>query len=125
MQHIISILALIALLSWISPTYQQAFTLSRSYSRNQSLTDNGIFDIFWSIDEAKGELQMALSVQTTGWIGFGFHGFVNESDPNYVNIPIEMDNSDMIIGWIDSASNIYLVDAYAKGPTRPDLDTQL
>ncbi|KAG2392874.1 hypothetical protein C9374_009451 [Naegleria lovaniensis] len=98
--------------------------LSRAYQYNQSLRQDGTYDILWSIDESTQELYMALSVSTLGWIGFGFHSFQEMSSSQAQ--PQGMARADIVIGWKDATSgNAFIFDTYAVANSRPLQDTQL
>jgi len=63
--------------------------LSRRYAYELQLDDYGRYNVFYSYDVDAKTIRMAVQVQTTGWIGFGF-------SPNG-----GMVGSDVVIGWVD------------------------
>ena len=62
--------------------------LSDEYRFSTQLGDN--YHIFWSFDLSTQRIDFAVSVGTTGWVGFGL-------SPNG-----QMPRSDVVIGWVDS-----------------------
>ena len=105
----------------VSTTNNAPLPLSRPYQHNQSLTGDGTFDLFWSINETSQEFFMAMSAQTTGWVAIGFRTFFSTTTPTEVG----MIRSDIIIGWRDSLGNAFVEDTYAVSNSRPLLDIQL
>ena len=68
--------------------------------------------VHWKVDA--GTLTMALEGKTTGWLSIGL-------DPGQA-----MQGADMVVGWIDGAGILHVVDAYSTGSTGPHPpDTQL
>lgn len=98
----------------------QQLPLSRQYQYNTTLAKDGSFDLFWSIQD--GELYMAMSAQTNGWLAVGFNSFVEN---NAEDKDVDMRLTDMILGWRDSSGNTYLYDSYAMSNSIPSMDTQL
>jgi hypothetical protein len=68
---------------------QQLFTSTPTgtYTNYLDLMDNGMYRFYWSFTST--DLTGEIHVRTTGWVGFGL-------SPNG-----GMDNSDVIVGWID------------------------
>ena len=52
--------------------------------------DGGLYEVYWTFDNAAETISFAVRVQTTGWVGFGL-------SPNG-----QMPNSDVVIGWVDN-----------------------
>jgi hypothetical protein len=80
------------------------------YRASHSL-DDGNFMIYWDFED--DIWKMALVVNTTGWVSIGM-------DPS-----MQMQNSDMIIGWVDDEGRVYVIDAFstgAVGPHPPDTE---
>ncbi|KAL9641472.1 hypothetical protein ABK040_013397 [Willaertia magna] len=93
--------------------------LSRKYEKSQALSAD--YNIYWNIDPQKNELQMALSVRTLGWIGFGFSSFSTNGSPAP---QIAMINADVIFGWVAN-NQTFIFDGYTSSYATPSLDTTL
>ena len=72
--------------------------LSEQYTYSVQLDTNGLinYTMFYDYDKDLSILQIALLVQTTGWIGLGF-------SPDG-----QMPGSDIMIGWVDENGTIFL-----------------
>lgn len=66
---------------------------------------NGDFKLYWNIEN--DTISFAMVGRTTGWVSLGL-------DPGKA-----MEDSDMIIGWVDDQGVVHVVDAYSTGPTGP------
>ena len=64
--------------------------LSDQYRFSTQLGDN--YYIFWTFDLATQRIDFAVSVGTTGWVGFGL-------SPNG-----QMPRSDVVIGWVNGSN---------------------
>ena len=65
--------------------------LEQNYNYNAILDDEGKYILYWNYDLEQENITFAVSVQTTGWIGFGL-------SPNG-----QMPQSDVVIGWVDDS----------------------
>ena len=77
-----------------------AHDLSATYAFNTTLNteDNGgLYELYWTFDNAAETISFAVRVQTTGWVGFGL-------SPNG-----QMPNSDVVIGWVDNGQTFFRV----------------
>ena len=77
-----------------------AHDLSATYPFNTTLNteDNGgLYELYWTFDNAAETISFAVRVQTTGWVGFGL-------SPNG-----QMPNSDVVIGWVDNGQTFFRV----------------
>ena len=66
--------------------------LSASYPFKATLNtekNGGLYELYWTFDNAEETIFFAVRVQTEGWIGFGL-------SPNG-----KMPGSDVVIGWVD------------------------
>ena len=91
---------LAVLLSSFSPVDalydHSSLELSRRYDHELQLDDDGRYKMFYSYDVDDKTIRIAVQVQTTGWIGFGF-------SPNG-----GMTGSDVVIGWVDKFGYAFL-----------------
>ena len=71
-----------------------AHDLSAAYPFRTTLFNAGDdqYELYWKFDLAVKNIQFAVRVNTTGWVGFGL-------SPNG-----GMPNSDVVIGWVDSST---------------------
>ena len=74
----------------------QSHRLSRQYTYNVQLDNEGRYTMFYSYDTNLSILRIAVLVNTTGWIGLGI-------SPNG-----QMPGSDVVIGWVDSSGEAFL-----------------
>ena len=77
-----------------------AHDLSASYTFSATLNtaeNGGLYELYWSFDNAAETISFAVRVQTTGWVGFGL-------SPNG-----QMPNSDVVIGWVDNGQTFFHV----------------
>ncbi|EDV25403.1 uncharacterized protein TRIADDRAFT_55464 [Trichoplax adhaerens] len=93
--------------------YVYAATLKDSYAHIATLDDKGKYVMYWTMDDKLKVMHVAITVQTTGWIGFGISPYTGR-----------MPGSDTVIGWVDNQGKTYLQDRYATGHVVPTLDTQ-
>ena len=76
--------------------------LSRQYTYNVQLDNEGRYTMFYSYNRKLSLLRIAVLVQTTGWIGLGI-------SPNG-----QMPGSDVVMGWVDNNGQAFLqVTTYA------------
>ncbi|EDV25404.1 uncharacterized protein TRIADDRAFT_63840 [Trichoplax adhaerens] len=87
--------------------------LKESYRHFAYLDENEKFQMYWTANDTLQMIDIAIAVQTTGWVGFGFSPYTGR-----------MPGSDVVIGWVDNQGKIYLQDRFATGHTVPELDTQ-
>lgn len=59
--------------------------------------DGGLYELYWTFDNAAETISFAVRVQTTGWVGFGI-------SPNG-----QMPNSDVVIGWVKDGNTFFHV----------------
>ena len=57
----------------------------------------GLYELYWTFDNAAKTISFAVRVQTTGWVGFGL-------SPNG-----QMPNSDVVIGWVANGETFFHV----------------
>ena len=77
-----------------------AHDLSETYPFNVTLNtveNGGLYELYWTFDNAAETVSFAVRVQTTGWVGFGL-------SPNG-----QMPNSDVVIGWVDNGEIYFTV----------------
>ncbi|CAF4000838.1 unnamed protein product [Rotaria sordida] len=84
----------------------QPFT---TYKHSTEL-QQGIADLWWTIDDAEQEIIFELHVKSTGWIGLGLSPAGG------------MKGADIAVGWVESSGNVYLQDRFATRNARPVLD---
>ena len=83
----------IAALTCVLALVTGAHDLSETYPFKATLNtaeDGGVYELYWTFDNAAETISFAVYVQTTGWVGFGL-------SPNG-----QMPNSDVVIGWVDN-----------------------
>ena len=69
---------------------------------------NEEFQVFWNEDQEACTLEVGLAVQTDGWVGFG----ISENG-------VGMQQSDIVMGWIDSQGDLVIENGYATWNQRP------
>ncbi len=75
---------------------------------NQSISlQNGNYQLFWRYEEDK--VVIGMKAKTLGWVSIGI-------SPKGKN---QMDQADMIIGWVESNGETKIHDAFSKGPMGP------
>jgi len=94
------------LLSWNSSTYQ-----NHEFMDGQEDGTNSTYTIHWTVDVDKGEIALAVEVETDGWVGFG----ISETGG--------MVGSDVSIGWIGANGSINHRDRFAEKHALPPQDT--
>lgn len=67
-------------------------TLKDNYAHFASLDQYEKYLMYWTMDDDRKEINIALSVQTTGWIGFGISPYTGR-----------MPGSDTVIAWVDAS----------------------
>ena len=70
--------------------------LSKQYTYNVQLDNEGHYTMFYSYDTELSILRIAVLVETTGWIGLGI-------SPNG-----QMPGSDVVMGWVDRSGQAFL-----------------
>ena len=94
--HVVVVMVLL-ISSVVNSLYDvNSLELSRRYTYQLQLDDYGEYNMFYSYDVDAETIKMAVQVQTTGWIGFGF-------SPNG-----GMTGSDVVIGWVDKFGYAFL-----------------
>ena len=96
MRVLVQFAALVCALSFATCAHD----LSATYPFKTTLNteDNGgLYELYWTFDNAAETISFAVRVQTTGWVGFGL-------SPNG-----QMPNSDVIIGWVDNGQTFFHV----------------
>ena len=96
MDLLLKLAVLACALSFISCAHD----LSETYPFNVTLNtaeNGGLYELYWTFDNAAETVSFAVRVQTTGWIGFGL-------SPNG-----QMPNSDVVIGWVDNGEAFFHV----------------
>ena len=83
-------LSLAACTQDLSATYPFKATLNTA-------ENGGLYELYWTFDNAAENISFAVRVQTTGWVGFGI-------SPNG-----QMPNSDVVIGWVDNGQTFFHV----------------
>lgn len=74
----------------------------------------GVADLWWSIDNEKGEILMEFHVNTTGWVGLGISPGMIRMFKTYVVIRYNyvlaggMRGADIVIGWVNSTGQVTL-----------------
>ncbi|KAJ3606638.1 hypothetical protein NHX12_026159 [Muraenolepis orangiensis] len=96
------------LVAW--PTGAQAQQVSDLLFREYLDPDHLVL-LQWGFDSSQGNITFTVSVQTTGWVGFGLSPYGN------------MINADMVIGGV-GPSGIYFTDRHATGQILPVVDTR-
>ena len=91
-------LSFLAILITVQANAHTHRELSEQYTYRVELDTNGRinYTMFYDYDEDLSTLQIALLVQTTGWIGLGF-------SPNG-----RLPGSDIMVGWVDEDGTIFL-----------------
>ncbi|RDD43175.1 DBH-like monooxygenase protein 1-like protein [Trichoplax sp. H2] len=102
---------LIALVLAITCSIAKAATLESSYAHFVSLDEDGKYFMYWTTNDITKMIHIAISVKTTGWVGFGISPYTGR-----------MPGSDTVIGWVSSNGTAYLQDRYATGYSTPALD---
>ena len=77
-----------------------AHNLSATYPFKATLNtaeNGGLYELYWTFDNAAETISFAVRVQTTGWVGFGL-------SPNG-----QMPNSDVVMGWVDNGETYFRV----------------
>ncbi len=67
--------------------------------------DSGRYELHWTVEGAT--IHLAMRAQTVGWVGLG------------INPTEQMNNSDILFGWVTSEGMVQVFDAYAIGPNGP------
>eukprot|EP00026_Physarum_polycephalum_P006528 Phypoly_transcript_06576.p1 GENE.Phypoly_transcript_06576~~Phypoly_transcript_06576.p1 ORF type:complete len:551 (+),score=51.01 Phypoly_transcript_06576:87-1739(+) len=80
------------------------------YSRYQQIHPR--YSIFWNVDEGAQKLHLALKVQTTGWVGFGFGELTSGSMPG----------ADIVIGQVQQGIGS-ISDRYSEAYSLPKEDS--
>ena len=70
--------------------------LSKRYTYNVQLDNEGHYTMFYSYDTELSILRIAVLVEITGWIGLGI-------SPNG-----QMPGSDVVMGWVDRSGQAFL-----------------
>ena len=86
----IAILLLLTLTVHLALSVQD---LRSTYQFNARLHED--YALYWSFDNDAQNIQFAVHVRTTGWIGFGL-------SPNG-----QMPQSDVVIGWVDGSGRTH------------------
>ena len=71
-------------------------SLTNKYTFHLSLDDNENYWLFWSVDHAAGDIEIAVQANTAGWVGFGL-------SPDG-----RMPNSDIVTGWVNGNGRGFL-----------------
>ena len=82
-----------------------AHDLSEDYPFKATLNTaekGGLYELYWTFDNAAETISFAVRVQTMGWVGFGI-------SPNG-----QMPNSDVIMGWVDNGQTFLQVRMHAR-----------
>lgn len=74
-----------------------AATLKESYDHFVSLDENEKYMMYWTMNDATKVINIAVAVQTTGWVGFGISPYTGR-----------MPGSDTVIGWVNSNGTAFL-----------------
>ena len=70
---VVLVTVLISSSALVHATYDHSsLELSRRYNYELQLDDDGRYKMFYSYDVDDKTIRIAVQVQTTGWIGFGF-----------------------------------------------------
>jgi hypothetical protein len=97
-------LSLAACVQDLSETYPFKATLNTA-------ENGGLYELYWTFDNAAENISFAVRVQATGWVGFGI-------SPNG-----QMPNSDVVIGWVDNGQTFFH-DRFATSRSPPSVDEQ-
>ncbi len=89
-----SVVAFIALL--YATTCLGAHHFAERYPFSVTLSENEYY-LYWNFSQTDETIQFAVSVKTTGWVGFGI-------SPNG-----QMPGSDVVIGWVDGDESYFHV----------------
>lgn len=68
-----------------------AASLQTSYTYHASLDEEGNYWMYWTNNDVTQTIDIAISVKTTGWVGFGFSPYTSR-----------MPGSDVVIGWVSN-----------------------
>ena len=96
MQALLQFAALACVLSLVACAHD----LSANYPFKTTLSteeNGGLYELYWTFDNAAETISFAVRVQTTGWVGFGL-------SPNG-----QMPNSDVVIGWVANGQTFFHV----------------
>uniref|UniRef100_A0A1A8LHW7 Monooxygenase, DBH-like 1, like n=1 Tax=Nothobranchius pienaari TaxID=704102 RepID=A0A1A8LHW7_9TELE len=80
-------------------------------SNSMYLDSNELVNLKWGFDNPQGNITFQLTVNTTGWLGFGF------------SANGDMDNADIVMGGAGSSGN-YFKDYFSTGEAMPVADTK-
>ena len=83
----------LVVLLFLGTALSQEQGLSERYQFSRQLHDR--YTLYWTYDPTAEEVSFAVSVQTTGWIGFG------------LSPTGQMPGSDVVIGWVDDNGDSY------------------
>ena len=106
MQALIQLAALACALSFATCAHDLSETYPFMVTLNTE-DNGGLYELYWTFDNAAETISFAVRVQTTGWVGFGL-------SPNG-----QMPNSDVVIGWVDNGVTFFHVSSAYQ-----DLDAQ-
>lgn len=74
-------------------------------------SEQGGFRLSWQLNENASEATFELTMNATGWAAVGFGGGMNQTD--------------MVVCWIDAAGTAHAVDSFGTGHHAPQADTSL
>ena len=80
-----------AIILVIACSVADAATLANSYAHKISLDQEGNYWMYWTTNDTTKMIDIAISVKTTGWVGFGFSPYTGR-----------MPGSDVVIGWVSN-----------------------
>lgn len=72
---------------------------------NVTMFDSNRFELYWKVEDT--DIFIGMKAEATGWISLGI-------DPTS-----RMDESDMLLGWVDADGRPHLLDMFSTGPTGP------
>ncbi|EDV25405.1 expressed hypothetical protein [Trichoplax adhaerens] len=93
-------------------TIVNAASLKNNYAHFLSMDEEENYLMYWTTNDIEQTMDFAISVKTSGWVGFGFSPYTGR-----------MPGSDTIIGWVANGK-AYLQDRFAPSHTVPVLDAQ-
>ena len=96
MQLLVQLAVLVCTLSLVLCAHD----LSEDYSFKATLNTaekGGLYELYWTFDNAAETISFAVRVQTMGWVGFG------------ISSNGQMPNSDVIMGWVDNGTVFFQV----------------
>ncbi len=88
--------------------------LEAEYDHAAFLDPDENYQLFWSVKDTDKTMNIAVKVNTTGWVGFGISRGLSGS----------MKGADVVIGWVDSNGKGHISDRHATSNSMPLVDNK-